>query len=242
MTSGFLERSPAEDSWLTRREARSKLLLTAAAITAVASEAPGALARFPYYAALIAMLLTAARVPPRTLIVRLAAAAPFVIAAASAPLVSEWLGEAVDGDVQAWSIGLRAFAAVALLTVLLETTAAADLLAGLRRLYVPRSLSAVVALAYRYLFLLFEEWRRMSAARQCRAGGGLAVPRTSFFAKQIGLVFLRAWERAERVQAAMDVRGFDGELPSRGRSQLEAADWALAVLGSVAFWAVRLGL
>ena len=242
MTSGFLERAPEQDSWLASREARAKLLLVGAAVIAAASEPAGALGRFPYYAALIVLLLIAGRIAPRTVAIRLAAAAPFLLAAASAPWISRWMGEPVVAGGLAVSILLRAFAAVALLTVLIETTATDDLLHGLRRLHAPRTLSAVVVLMYRYLFLLFEEWRRMTAARRCRAAGRLRVPKSSFFAKQIGLVFLRAWERAERVQAAMDVRGFTGELPVRGRSEMTAADWATAVLGAAAFWTVRLAL
>ena len=240
MTSGFLENVPSRSSYLAKREARAKLLLVLGAIIAIASEPPGELSRFPVYVLLIAALVVAGKIGVRVLGVRLLAATPFLLAAATAPLLSSWMGDGLDVRGLGLSLIFRAAAAITLLTVLLETTAADELLTAMRRLRAPSVVSAVVVLTYRYLFLLFEEWRRMGSARACRAAGRLNVPRANFYAKQFALVFLRAWERAERVESAMEVRGFNGELPVRSRSPLTAGDWALAALGVSAFWAVRL--
>ena len=201
---------------------------------------PGSWGAFPAYALLIVALVVAGRIGVRVLGVRLLAATPFLLAAATAPVLSSWLGEGLDVQGLGLSMIFRAAAAITLLTVLLETTAAEELLTAMRRLRAPRAVSAVVVLTYRYLFLLFEEWRRMGSARACRSAGPLNIPRTGFYARQFALVFLRAWERAERVEAAMEVRGFNGELPVRSRSSLTTADWALPLLGISAFWAVRL--
>lgn len=239
VTSGFLERQAGRGSLLDGRDARVKLVVAVGAIFAIASEPVGRLDPFPAYYALILGLAIVGRVGPREMAIRMAAATPFILAAASVPLLSRFLGESLDVGALAASAALRGYAAIALLVILTATTPADELIAAMRRLRAPRTLSAVVVLMYRYLFLLFEEWRRMGQARACRTAGRLNVPRVSFFSKQIALVFLRAWERADRVEAAMTVRGFTGELPVWDGSRIGTLDWMLLVLGLGAFWAVR---
>jgi len=54
----------------------------------------------------------------------------------------------------------------------------------------------------------------------------------------VGSLFLRSYERSERIYAAMQARGFDGELRSMGGRALTAADWAafgLVAIALVAF-------
>ena len=240
MTAGFLESDHPLRSPLAASDARAKLVLTFGAVAVIASEPIGAWQRFPYYFALIAGLLVVGRTPPGALLWRLLAASPFILAAAATPLLSAYLEGATAIPLDAGlSMLLRAYAAVALLTFLLACTQADDLLAALQRLHAPRILSTVATLMYRYLFLLWDEWRRMSLARACRAAGPLRGPAGRFYAKQIALVLLRAWERAERVEAAMEARGFTGELPLRRQSRMRPSDWALLCVGLASFVAVR---
>jgi cobalt/nickel transport system permease protein len=53
----------------------------------------------------------------------------------------------------------------------------------------------------------------------------------------VGSLFLRSYERSERVYAAMQARGFDGELRTmRGRSPT-ATDWAAFAMVAAAILA-----
>lgn len=242
MKYGFLDRTVVEDSPLARTDPRAKLLLTLAAVTAVASEPNGELGAYPYYFALLALLALAGRVGPLRLLRRCLPAAPFIGMAAALPLVSIWLdaGDAAAAQLFALSVLLRSGLAIALLTLLTETTAFADLLQAMRALRAPEALSAITTLMYRYIFVLFDEWRRVSQARACRTAGKLRLPALPFYGQQVGLAFVRSWERSERVHAAMNLRGFTGALPVAARLQLTAADVVPATLAALAFWAVRI--
>jgi cobalt/nickel transport system permease protein len=112
--------------------------------------------------------------------------------------------------------GLAIFAAVltrgtlclSAMLLLATTTRFTDVLRVLWRLRVPSLLVTVLALMYRYLFLLVEESARLARARRSRtlAKGRLAVWGAS--AGTIARLFVRSSERAERVYAAMCARGW----------------------------------
>ena len=68
---------------------------------------------------------------------------------------------------------------------------------------------------YRYVFILWDELRRLRNARDARDfGGGSCWRRWSTGAEMIGLLLLRAMERAERTHRAMLARGWDGSVRS----------------------------
>jgi cobalt/nickel transport system permease protein len=138
------------------------------------------------------------------------------------------------------SVLLKAYAGIILLTLLTSTSRFDHLLWGLRRLKAPEILHVIATLMYRYIFILLDEWRRTTQARQIRTPYGLRVGRVSLFGKHVALVFIRGWERAERVQAAMTVRGFSGEFPLAHVSRFQAADALFLALMMVSFLGVRL--
>lgn len=215
MTRGFLDRRPLADSVLRRADARWKLLFSIAAAVLIASEPRGEVRPFLWYWPLIAGLGLAGRVDMGSWMRRCAAALPFLALAAGVAFAADAPGVA-PADWAA-SIFLRGAAAAALLALLAETTEFAEIIAALQSFRLPGVWVTALALAFRYLFLLGDEWRRTNQARACRAPalGGIALTRV--MAGQLGLVFVRAWERGDRVHGAMLARGFDGSWPlSRG--------------------------
>jgi cobalt/nickel transport system permease protein len=52
-------------------------------------------------------------------------------------------------------------------------------------------------------------------------------------AASAGTLFIRAFERGERIHVAMLSRGFTGELPRAAQDQATRRDWALASLAPV---------
>ena len=99
--------------------------------------------------------------------------------------------------------------------VLVNVTPFRTLLVAMRRLGMPRVLVATLQFMYRYLFVLTDELDRMAQARRSRtfrrSGGRLDW---GLLTGLIGLLFLRAFERGERVHAAMLARGWDGTIRS----------------------------
>lgn len=95
------------------------------------------------------------------------------------------------------------------------------LLAALGRLGMPPVLLATLHFMHRYLFVLTDELGRMVQARRARTFRRSGRLDWGLLSGLIGVLFLRAMERGERVHAAMLARGWDGTLRS-----LDGADSA----------------
>lgn len=84
---------------------------------------------------------------------------------------------------------------------------------ALKALPVPGGLKQSLLLSGQYLEILLAEVQRMQRAAQLRGLSGPAGWLRYASAAMIGSLYLRSLERAERVYAAMVVRGYTGELP-----------------------------
>jgi len=241
---GFLDSHAHLDSPLHRLDPRVKLVVALMGIALASSETAGATAPFAGYYAIGLTLALVSRVPLRHFLSRFAVATPFILTAASLPLVAVWLEERGGLDFAlAWSasVALKAYFGILMLTLLTATSDFADLLDAMRRLHVPEIIGILATLMYRHMFTLADEWARMSQARDCRSAGKLTQGRVGIYGKQLGQAFVRSWERSDRVYAAMALRGFTGALPARERTAFGPLEWTLLVLGSVAFLALRFG-
>jgi cobalt/nickel transport system permease protein len=105
---------------------------------------------------------------------------------------------------------------LALLTmiVLAGTTPFPRLLAGLRKLGMPPVLVATLRFMERYRHVLVDEVDRMATARRARTFGRRGALSWGLLGGLIGMLFLRTFERAERVHDAMIARGWDGTIRS----------------------------
>lgn len=83
-----------------------------------------------------------------------------------------------------------------------------DLLQTLRRLRVPGILVTIMALMYRYLFVLIDEAERLNRARRSRTFSTDRIQRWHVLGSLIGQLFIRSTERAERIYTAMTARGW----------------------------------
>jgi cobalt/nickel transport system permease protein len=114
-----------------------------------------------------------------------------------------------EGFSQGLDAGLRVLSEMSWMAALMLTTPFSEILGALRWFRVPASLVDLVASMYRYIFLLFDEFGAMSAAAKAR--GGYSDWRTGM--RTLGLIlsqiFMRALDRAERIDQAMRVRGRD---------------------------------
>ena len=80
---------------------------------------------------------------------------------------------------------------------------------ALNRLRVPDKIVHLLLMTYRYVFVLEQEYQRLMRAVKIRGfqpATNLHTYRT--YAYVVGMLFVRAAERAERVQQAMLCRGF----------------------------------
>jgi cobalt/nickel transport system permease protein len=88
-----------------------------------------------------------------------------------------------------------------------------ELLTTLLRWHCPKLLVAMLAFMYRYVFILWDELARLRHAREARDfGRSTMMMRWMGNAHLIGLLLLRAMERAERAHRAMLARVWDGSI------------------------------
>jgi cobalt/nickel transport system permease protein len=138
------------------------------------------------------------------------------------------------------TIALKSWVSVQAALLLSFTTPFPDLVEALRRLRVPRLLVAIIGFMYRYLAVLSGEAGRLNRARLSRSavvagrGGGSLRWRAGVVGGMAGSLFIRSYERSERVYAAMQARGFDGEFRSMGGRTLTATDWTAFVVVAAA--------
>jgi cobalt/nickel transport system permease protein len=217
-----------------RLDPRAKLVALTG-VTLVAVSAP--LDAWPAYAACAAVLAAVAvraGVGARTLWRRSRAVLPVVLlAAASVPFLHRGGQTWELGPLTASEAGLAVFGAAAVkaalgtssAVLLGATTSFPAVLRALEALRVPRLLVLITALAYRYLFVLGGEMRRMRIALAARGHAPRHALGAGAAGRLVTALFLRAHARGERVHLAMAARGWTGRamqsLPlSAGRAEL----------------------
>jgi len=112
-------------------------------------------------------------------------------------------------------ITLKSLAIIAVFTALVATIPVNTLGQSLARLHVPDKLVYLLLMCYRYIFVIEQEYHRLIAAMKIRG----FQPRTNLhtyrsYAYLVGMLFVRAASRADRVHQAMRCRGFDGRFHS----------------------------
>jgi cobalt/nickel transport system permease protein len=229
-----LDRYTGLDSFIHSLDARSKLIGFTIPILLIASTPRHEIRPYPFYFALIACLLIVSRVPVAHVLWRCAVASPFILMTSAVLLAAR----GSDAALPALSIALKAYASVALMTVLAATTKFHDLLRAMRSLGAPEALALISNLMIRYIFLLQEEYRRMERARRSRTVSESRIGYT-LYGRQFALLFIRSWDRAERVHSAMLARGFDGSIAAGEDRRLRAADFAFALATCTLFLIVR---
>ncbi len=136
------------------------------------------------------------------------------------------------------SILVRSWLSVQMAILLVGTTRFPDIVHALEHLRVPSILTTIIAFLYRYLFVLVDEVFRLLRAREARsaavpgirAGGGVAW-RAGVAGNMAGQLFLRSYERSDRVYNAMLARGYTGHLQTVNPHELHRVDYVAMILG-----------
>ncbi|MEV6107766.1 cobalt ECF transporter T component CbiQ [Streptomyces sp. NPDC051940] len=192
---------------------------------------------FALYAALLAGVAVLARVPVSFLLRRLVFEVPFVAFALLLPFVAE--GPRVDvlgmslsesGLWGAWNILAKGTLGVGASVLLAATTELREVLLGLQRLRMPPLLVQIASFMIRYGDVIAGEMRRMRIARESRGFEARGVRHWGVLAKSAGALFIRSYERGERVHLAMVSRGYTGTMPVIDEVTATAVDWRRAAV------------
>lgn len=148
---------------------------------------------------------------------------------------TDWLCLNLRGLLLSATISARAVAIALLMEPLFSTAPLPVTLHGLCRLGVPEMASQSVLLSYRYVHVFRHEARRMSAGMQVRGfrkRTDIQTLRTvAYF---LGMLFVRSFERTERVFEAMRARGYRGRFPEPVELRMRTMDILMASVWLVA--------
>lgn len=177
------------------------------------------------------------------------AALPLIITTPGAEVcaipVGPWvLHVTQEGLLRFLHVALKSWLSIQAAIVLAASTPFPDLLLAMRAVRVPRLLVSMFGLMWRYLFVLADEALRLMRARAARSGvasdpatgdrlrpGGSLAWRARVAGGMAGSLFLRAFERSDRIYVAMLSRGYDGEARSMAVPALSLSGWLVVACG-----------
>ncbi|MEU8760821.1 cobalt ECF transporter T component CbiQ [Streptomyces sp. NPDC048659] len=213
----------------------AKLAAVFGFVVVVVSTPREAVWAFAGYAALLGVAAWRARVPGGFVLKRLLIEVPFVAFAVLMPFVvpgerTTVLGVSlsVPGLWGAWNVLAKGTLGVAASVLLAATTELRALLLGLQRLRLPPLLVQIASFMIRYGDVITDEMRRMSIARRSRGFEARGVRHWGVLAKSAGALFIRSYERGERVHLAMVSRGYTGSMPVIDEATATPAQWRYA--------------
>lgn len=146
----------------------------------------------------------------------------------------------VEGLWGAWTILAKATLGVGASIVVSATSTVPDLIRALGRLHVPRVITAIAGLMVRYLDIVAGEFSRRRVAMASRGYEPRWLWQSGPLAQSAGSLFIRSFERGERVHQAMVARGFTGRIPVYGEDEATPGQWivGLSVPGATVILAV----
>ena len=203
-----------------RAPAHLKLVVLVGFMLVVVATPAAAWPAFAAYVVLLLAVVTLSRVPPGYLVKRMIVEVPFVCFALLLPFVAtgpriEVLGLSVSetGLAAAATLLVKATLGVIAALTLAATTEPDDLLRGLQRLRLPHLLVQIMGFMIRYLDVVGGELARMTTAMRSRGCEPRSPRHWPALARAMGALFIRSYERGERVHLAMLSRGYTGRLP-----------------------------
>ncbi|HUG84439.1 MAG TPA: cobalt ECF transporter T component CbiQ [Euzebya sp.] len=236
-----------EHSPVHRMAPEAKVAAAGAFVTIVGLTPARAGWAFLAYAAVLATVIRIARLRPGFVATRGAVVLPFLTFAVLIPFIASGeradvlgLSVSAEGLVAARTILGKALIGVTVSVTLAATTETPAIMRGLNRLHVPAMLTTIATFMIRYLETLIAELGRMRTAMTARGHDPRWLWQARPIASSAGALFIRSYERGERVHAAMLARGFDGTMPVLDDRRATTREWmwaatpAGAALGALA--------
>ena len=178
------------------------------------------------YLAVVLTVIGLSRVPVAYIAKRMVVETPFVVFALLVPVISEGprtevlgLSLSEPGLWAAFGLLVKGTLGVMASLTLAATTDPQDVLAGLRRLRMPDLIVQIMGFMLRYLDVVSGEMGRMHTAMRSRGCDPRSPRHWPVLARSLGALFIRSYERGERVHLAMLARGYDGTLPDLERAR-----------------------
>ncbi len=208
MRHSFIDKYSDRNSLLHRLDPRAKIAAAVLFIVCIVTTPCTAWPQFAGYAFLAALSAAFSKVPLFYIAARSALSLPFVmIVALSVPFTL-----AQDPLPFYGALITKAWLSSLVIVLLSSTTPFPLMVKGLEKLGVPKIMTVLLSFMYRYVFVLIDEVERMHASWKARYFGRLHGGLLKTFGHIAGSLFIRTYERSERVFYSMAARGFDGEM------------------------------
>ncbi|HEX6300552.1 MAG TPA: cobalt ECF transporter T component CbiQ [Acidimicrobiia bacterium] len=224
-----------EHSPVHRLAPEAKIVAVFGIVASIAITPRQAVWAFGLYAIVVAGLATISRLSPGFVALRLLAIAPFVLFAFFIPFIATGetteiggVSVSVEGLWGMWNVLAKATLGASVSIVLTATTEVPDIIRGLSALRIPALFIAIATFMVRYLELIVDELGRMRMAMSSRGYDPRWISQARPIASSAGALFVRSYERGERVHAAMLSRGFNGAMPALDHGRADAGEWAAA--------------
>jgi len=241
MHHSYIDKYSELESPLHSLDPRAKIIFALVITLCIVLASPIAYFSFASYALLVLILIFLSRIPPGTLLSRALFVVPF------AALIAFFVPFTVGGEVL-WSfasagirltvttqglilfisIMIKSFLALLCLAVFISSTRYSVFLKALGDLKVPALFVMILSFMYRYLFVIVDELMLMKAAKDSRTVGGTRFMHLKAAGGLAGTLFLRSYERGERVYKAMLSRGFCGNAKTVAAFRLKRVDFAFS--------------
>ncbi len=255
MKHSFIDEYSHLNSFIHKLDPRTKLVAILAFILAVVLTPVGNWHIFTAYLCVLIIMLALSKLPALYVLRRSLVIIPFVLLVAVFIPFFKQGQVAVSYDIWIWQISItydgllilanvltKSWLCIVALVLLSSTTKINDLLKGLRQLGTPQVLILIVSFMYRYIFVLADEVMRLKQARDSRNFGGSWLHHMKTVGHILGTLFIRSYERAERIYAAMLARGFDGQVRNLRNLKFGKADlyfgtaFSLILISSYIVW------
>lgn len=186
-----------------------------------------------FYFILIFSILVLSKIPLNFVFKRSLIIVPFVI------LISIFIPFMKDGNVifslfflkvtengvlTFFNVLIKAWLSVVSMILLTSTTQFSNLLHGFEALKVPKIVVMLMSFVYRYLFVFEDEIMRMRRAAYSRNIKKGFFHQVEVFGNIVGSLFLKTYERGERIYVSMTSRGFDGKIRTFKEFELKKSD------------------
>ena len=192
---------------------------------------------FAGYIAILIGLIALSQLSARLVLKRMIVEVPFLFFAILMPFLGSapkfefgFLTLSEAGTWAAFGILIKGTIGVMTSITLAATTRARDLLMGLERIGVPDLLVQIASFMLRYSAVVTDELSRMKVARESRGFAARGVKHWKILGQSAGALFIRSYERGERVHLAMLSRGYTGSIIDLHRTDVTKKQWVMALI------------
>ena len=226
MEHSFIDKYCKSDGPIYRLDPRVKIICAIAYILSVVLTPPTAISQFALFLVIVLVTILLSQVPLGYVLRRSLVIFPFVLmVVVFIPFLKKGeAGGSYGGLWVVWNVIVKSWLSVLAMILLGSTTDFQLLLKGLEKLHIPKIFLMTLAFMYRYIFIIVDEAMRMERAHRSRYFGGQILRQIHIIGNIIGLLFIRAYERGERIYQSMCARGFDGEIKTLSQLKFKQQD------------------